>query len=134
MGETLHKAARQVRNAALAGFRAVGALKWVAASGWRRQRLLILCYHGVSLRDEHEWNPELFVTPAFLRRRFEILRDSGCTVLPLGDGVRSLRRGTLPPRSVILTFDDGFHNFFAAAAALLEEFGYPATTYVSTYH
>jgi len=134
MGETLHKAARQVRNAALAGFRAVGGLKWVAASGWRRQRLLILCYHGVSLQDEHEWAPELFVTPAFLRRRFEILRDSGYVVLPLGEAVRSMRRGTLPPRSVVLTFDDGFHNFHAAAVPLLEEFGYPATNYMSSYY
>ena len=68
MGETAQKTARQIRNAALAGFRALGGLKWVGASGWRRQRLLILCYHGVSLQDEHEWAPELFVTPAFLRR------------------------------------------------------------------
>src|SRR5437016_2583991 len=132
MGETVHKAARHVRNAALAGFRAVGGLKRVAASGWRRQRLLILCYHGVSLRDEHEWDPELFVTPVFLRRRFEILRDGGYVVRPLGEAVRNLRRDTLPPCCIVLTFDDGFHNFFAAAAPLLEEFGYPATTYVST--
>jgi peptidoglycan/xylan/chitin deacetylase (PgdA/CDA1 family) len=76
----------------------------------------------------------LFVTPAFLRRRFEILRDRGYAVLPLSEAVRSLKRGTLPPRSVVLTFDDGFHNFLAAAVPLLEEFGYPATNYVSTYH
>jgi peptidoglycan/xylan/chitin deacetylase (PgdA/CDA1 family) len=88
----------------------------------------------VSLQDEHEWAPELFVTPAFLRWRFEILRDGKYVVLPLGEAVRSLRRGTLPPRSVVLTFDDGFHNFFAAAAPLLEEFGYPATNYLSTYY
>ena len=134
MGETAQKAARQIRNAALAGFRALGGLKWVGASGWRRQRLLILCYHGVSLQDEHEWAPALFVTPAFLRRRFEILRDSGYVVLPLGEAVRSMRRGTLPPRSVVLTFDDGFHNFYAAAVPLLEEFGYPATNYMSSYY
>jgi peptidoglycan/xylan/chitin deacetylase (PgdA/CDA1 family) len=40
----------------------------------------------------------------------------------------------LPPRSVVLTFDDGFHNFHAAAAPLLEEFGYPATNYVSSFY
>ncbi len=134
MAETLRKAARHVRHAALAGFRAVGGFHKVAASEWRRRRLLILCYHGVSLQDEHEWNPELFMTTAFLRRRFEILRDRGYVVLPLGEAVRSLRSGTLPPRSVALTFDDGFYNFSAAAVPLLEEFGYPATNYVSTYH
>jgi len=88
----------------------------------------------VSLQDEHEWNPELFVTPAFLRRRFEILRDTRYVVLPLGEAVGSLRRGTLPPRSVVLTFNDGLHNFFATAVPMLEEFGYPATNYMSSYY
>ena len=134
MGEIPLKAARHVRNAALAGLRLVGGFGRIAESVWRRRRLLILCYHGVSLQDEHEWNGDLFVTPAFLRRRFEILRDREYAVLPLGEAVRSLRGGTLPPRSVVLTFDDGFYDFFAAAAPLLEEFGYPATNYVSSYY
>lgn len=134
VGETLRKSVRHARHAALAGLRAVGGFRWIAGSVWRRRRVLILCYHGVSLQDEHEWDPELFVTPAFLRRRFEILRETGCEVLPLGEAVLCLRRGMLPPRSVVLTFDDGFYNFFAAAAPLLEEFGYPATVYLSSYH
>lgn len=134
MRETMRKAARHVRRAALSGFRAATGFEWVAASEWRRRRLTILCYHGVSLQDEHEWDPELFVTPGFLRRRFEILRDGGYVVLPLGEAVQKLGRGTLPPRCVVLTFDDGFHDFVAAAVPVLEEFGYPATTYVSTYH
>ena len=134
MGETLRKAQRHIRKSALAGLRTVGGFTSVAASAWRRRRLLILCYHGVSLQDEHEWNGNLFVTSAFLRQRFEILRDSGYVVLSLGESVRSLRRGTLPPRSVVLTFDDGFYNFFAAAVPLLEEFGYPATNYMSSYY
>jgi peptidoglycan/xylan/chitin deacetylase (PgdA/CDA1 family) len=133
VGEALRKAARRARHGVLAGIRRVGGFDSIAASAWRHRRLLILCYHGVSLRDEHEWNGELFVTPAFLRRRFEILRDSGYVVLPLGEAVRSLRGGKLPSRSVVLTFDDGFHNFIAAAAPMLEEFGYPATNYVSSY-
>jgi peptidoglycan/xylan/chitin deacetylase (PgdA/CDA1 family) len=134
MAEHLRDAARHARHATLAGLRRVGGFRRVAASAWRRRRLLILCYHGVSLRDEHEWDPELFVAPAFLRRRFELLRDGGYTVLPLGEAVARLRSGALPPRCVVLTFDDGFHNFFAAAVPLLEQFGYPATIYVSTYH
>jgi hypothetical protein len=38
---------------------------------------------------------------SFLRRRLETLRDGEYAVLPLGEAVRSLRRGTLPPRSVL---------------------------------
>jgi peptidoglycan/xylan/chitin deacetylase (PgdA/CDA1 family) len=134
MPELFLRGARRVRNATLAGVRAAGGFERIAVSEWRHQRLLILCYHGVSLRDEHEWDQELFVTPAFLRRRFEIVRDGGYVVLPLGEAVRSLHRGALPPRSVAITFDDGFHDFLSAAVPLLEEFGYPATNYISTYY
>jgi peptidoglycan/xylan/chitin deacetylase (PgdA/CDA1 family) len=134
MGKAVHQLARRVRHAALHGLQAAGGFRWVADSEWRRRRLLILCYHGVSLQDEHEWHRELFVTREFLRRRFEILRASGYVVLPLGEAVRALRHGTLSPRSVVLTFDDGFYNFLAAAVPLLEEFGYPATNYVSSYY
>lgn len=134
MTEGLSNLARRIRGHALSGFHRIGGFKSIAESEWRRRRLLILCYHGVSLHDEHEWNPELFVTPAFLRRRFEILRDGGYTVLPLGESIHRLHDGTLPPSSVVLTFDDGFHNFHKAAVPLLEEFSFPATNYVSTYH
>lgn len=125
---------RQARDYALGALYKAGGFTAVAGSKWRRKRLVILGYHGVSLNDEHEWNPELFVTPAFLRRRFEILRDGGYHVLPLEQGVRSLQEGTLPPRAVVLTFDDGFYNFHKEVMPLLEEFKFPATNYVSTYY
>ena len=92
--ENLLKIARRMRHPILATFRAFGGLKFVAASAWRQRRVLILCYHGVSLDDEHEWDPELFVTPAFLRRRFEILRDKGYAVLPLDVAVTRCANGT----------------------------------------
>ena len=111
-----------------------GVSRKIGRSRWRTQRLLILCYHGITIDDEHQWLDQLFVTPGFLRNRFEIIRRSGCTVLPLGEAVDRLHAGKLPERSVVLTFDDGFYNYSAKGVPLLEEFGYPATNYVSTYY
>src|SRR3970040_1656437 len=111
MNEIFRKPARRVRRVALSGLRAIGGFDRIADSSWRRNRLLVLCYHGVSLQDEHEWNPELFVTPAFLRRRFEILREKGYSVLPLDEALAHCASGTLPPRSVVITFDDGLSDF-----------------------
>ena len=130
----MRRIARFSRNGLLRTLRSAGVAAALASSAWRQRRLLILCYHGVSLLDEDEWDSALFVTPQFLRRRLEILRDGKYNVLELGNALQLLRSGTLPSKSVVLTFDDGFYNFSAAAVPVLEEFGFPATVYVSTYH
>jgi peptidoglycan/xylan/chitin deacetylase (PgdA/CDA1 family) len=88
----------------------------------------------VSHFDEHEWNPELFLSADALRARFQLIRDGGYNVIPLREAAAKLQAGTLPPRSVALTFDDGTHDFFATVVPLLQEFGYPATVYVTTYY
>lgn len=106
----------------------------VRDSQWRARRLLILAYHGISLRDEHEWNPRLYVPALGLRRRFEVLRDGGYAVLPLREGVARLYQRSLPPRAVALTFDDGLYDFHAVALPLLREFAFPATVYLSSYY
>jgi len=55
-------------------------------------------------------------------------------ILSLDEGLRRLQAGKLPPRSVVLTFDDGFHDFAVYAAPLLKEYGFPATIYLTTYY
>jgi peptidoglycan/xylan/chitin deacetylase (PgdA/CDA1 family) len=105
----------------------------VRSSRWRSQRLLILAYHGISLRDEHEWNKELYMPEALFRQRMQVLRAGSYSVLPLEEAVERLYSGALPPRAVALTFDDGFHDFRARACPILAEFGYPATLYLTSY-
>jgi len=104
----------------------------VARSPWRRQRLLILCYHGISLADEHRWSPELFIPPALFRQRLELLAKHRYSVLPLREGAQALFNGDLPERAVSITFDDGFHDFSKLAVPMLRELGYPATVYLRT--
>jgi len=123
---------RRIRIASLRALKAAGGFGAAMDSRWRRSRLLILCYHGVSLRDEHEWNPSLYVAPAALRARLQLLHTLGCTVLPLDEAVRRLRANELPPRSVVLTFDDGYVDFERQAHPLLQEFAMPATVYLPT--
>jgi peptidoglycan/xylan/chitin deacetylase (PgdA/CDA1 family) len=127
-------ALRQLKRHGLTALKEAGAFGLVRQSRWRDRRLLILCYHGISLSDEHEQDPTLYMRPALLAERFELLRRDGYTVVPLGEGVERLEAGTLPPRSVCLTFDDGMYNFGAAALPVLERFGYPATVYLATYY
>lgn len=123
---------RMAREGIYALARATGGMALVRRSRFRRERLLILCFHGVSLDDEHEWKPALFIRQEVLRERLRQLRDGGYSVVSLDDGVRRLRDGTLPRAAVALTFDDGTYDFYARAYPVLEEFGYPATVYQTT--
>jgi peptidoglycan/xylan/chitin deacetylase (PgdA/CDA1 family) len=125
---------RQAKLSVLRLTAATGMARWLAASGWRQRRLLILCYHGISRYDEHEWNPSLYMTPAQLRRRLQLLQEEDCNVLPLGEAISRLRSHSLPPRAVALTFDDGLHDFYSAAYPVIESFGFPVTLYLSTYY
>jgi peptidoglycan/xylan/chitin deacetylase (PgdA/CDA1 family) len=111
---------------------AAGVSRRFGDTAWRCRRLMILCYHGVSLADEHEWNPTLYISPRTLTRRLDALRRLGCTVLSLTEAVDRLYAETLPQRAVVLTFDDGYYDFKARALPLLEERRYPATVYVTT--
>lgn len=114
--------------------RSIGLFWLMRRSAWRRARLLILCYHGVSMIDEHEWNSELYITQERLRERLQRLKEGGYTILPLTDALKKLQAGALPPRAIALTFDDGPCDFAERAVPVLREFNAPATVYLTTYY
>jgi peptidoglycan/xylan/chitin deacetylase (PgdA/CDA1 family) len=62
----------------------------------------------------------------------EAIRRHDCTVLDLREALDLLQANRLPPRSVVLTFDDGTYDFYKIACPILKEFGYPATLYLTT--
>jgi peptidoglycan/xylan/chitin deacetylase (PgdA/CDA1 family) len=125
---------KKFKQTTLASLKGFGAFQLVHNSRWRRQRLLILAYHGISLSDEHLWDSSQYLSPEVFRARLKLIKKSGCTVLSLADGLRRLYAGDLPERSVVLTFDDGTYDFYLQAYPLLKEFNYPATLYLTTFY
>lgn len=111
-----------------------GLSKVLASTTWRKEQLLILCYHGVSTHDEHLWNPELYVTTGHLRQRLSWLREHGYNVLQLNEALDRLSAGSLPSRSVALTFDDGAADFATRGVPVLREFNTPATVYLTSHY
>lgn len=105
----------------------------VASSRWRQQRLLVLCYHGVSQDDEHEW-ATLYISPERLEQRLEQLHKLKAAVLPLDEAVDRLYAGNLPPRAVSLTFDDGACDFALKGVPILTAANMHSTLYLTTYY
>jgi peptidoglycan/xylan/chitin deacetylase (PgdA/CDA1 family) len=84
--------------------------------------------------DEHGSHPEMFMLPSTFERRMDMLKQVGCNVLGLTEALSRLRAGSLPPRSVALTFDDGWADFHKEAFPILRKHGFPATVYLTTYY
>jgi peptidoglycan/xylan/chitin deacetylase (PgdA/CDA1 family) len=95
--------------------------------------LRILCYHGTC--DDRlagaPWVPGYFVTAGAFEQQLQYLQRNA-RVLPLGEALDRLRDGTLPPRCVSLTFDDGYANNVEVAYPLLRKYGMSATVFLST--
>jgi peptidoglycan/xylan/chitin deacetylase (PgdA/CDA1 family) len=125
---------KKFKQTTLGTLKTSGVFGIVENTRWRQRRLLILAYHGISLDDEHQWDPALYMTPDSFRRRMQLLKDSNCTVLPLAEALESLYSQDLPEKCVALTFDDGNYDFYKVAQPILREFGFPATVYLTTYY
>lgn len=98
-----------------------------------KNRLRILCYHGVCKNRlaEEQWMPQFFVTESAFESQLQYLQRN-TTVLPLWEAVARLQEGTLPHRCVSLTFDDGYANNLQLAYKLLQKYGMPATIFLAS--
>lgn len=76
---------------------------------------------------------DLTVLPAEFERQLAYLRDAGYTGITLEALARHLATGSpLPPRPVVLTFDDGYLDNYLYAFPLLRQYGLPGTFFVIT--
>jgi peptidoglycan/xylan/chitin deacetylase (PgdA/CDA1 family) len=105
---------------------------WACAfAGIRRRRAVVLGYHGVAhsrLRDDLSL---LQVSPRRFRLHVELLLEAGYEFVTLAELARRAQGGTPAPGLAAVTFDDGMRNNNAVALPILEEYGIPATVYVT---
>ncbi len=89
----------------------------------------VLCYHDVGKKIMNEW----MVTPRHLRDHFDYLRENGYTPISLGEYLAAARgKAPLPPKPVMLTFDDGYASFYTQVFPLLKEYRFPAMISIVT--
>jgi peptidoglycan/xylan/chitin deacetylase (PgdA/CDA1 family) len=93
----------------------------------------VVMYHGVGPdRPGWPWNHVLMPADLF-ERHMSILRDRGWTAITLAELHRHMVEGVpLAPRSVVLTFDDGYLDNWVYAFPIIRKYGHRAVIWVST--
>jgi peptidoglycan/xylan/chitin deacetylase (PgdA/CDA1 family) len=84
---------------------------------------LVLCYHAVS----DEWPCELAVTPAALERQLGLLLRRGYWPVTFSQALATTR-----PRTLAVTFDDGYRSVLGHAYRVLARLGIPGSVFVPT--
>lgn len=91
---------------------------------------LVLCYHAVTAKaapyDRYGSIPQkLFV------EQMEYLRTHGYNPVSLDDILKAAEgKKPLPPKPVLLTFDDAYQSYYEFVVPVLEKFGYPSVVAV----
>jgi peptidoglycan/xylan/chitin deacetylase (PgdA/CDA1 family) len=94
---------------------------------WTKDNAVILLYHHVS-----NTTPKVTsVSPLTFRQHMQYLADNH-TVLPLKQVIEALQnKQSLPDKTVVITFDDGYENIYDNAHPILKKFAFPYTVFVN---
>jgi len=92
-----------------------------------------LSYHKIGKPAGPDWDTWFHISEAIFANQLSYLHENGWNVIGLEDFFTSLTMpDSLPERSVLLTFDDGYRSMRRVALPLLVEPGYPAVVFVPT--
>jgi peptidoglycan/xylan/chitin deacetylase (PgdA/CDA1 family) len=93
----------------------------------------VLMYHSIApMMEDWEFN-FLSISPEVFEDQISTLARSGfvsVTLPELHDYVSG--KGRLPPKAIVLTFDDGYLDNWVYAFPILRKYGFKATVFVST--
>jgi peptidoglycan/xylan/chitin deacetylase (PgdA/CDA1 family) len=100
-----------------------------------RRALPILMYHSISEDAEPDASPYYKTTtrPALFAQHLRWLNDEGFRSVDLENGIRIARQGNgASEKTVVITFDDGFRDFYDSAFPALKAQGHTATVFLPT--
>lgn len=91
----------------------------------------ILLYHSLTAAASPAYRPYA-VDPTRFRAQMELVAGSGCRTMTVRDLAAILDdpAGEIPPRTALITFDDGFDEIHRVALPILAELGLRATVFV----
>lgn len=103
---------------------------------FKNKKVPILMYHSISDHATPKFK-QFTVSPALFADHMAYLHQHAYTPITITQFVDALSQNNalspaLPERPVILTFDDGFADFYTEALPVLKGYGFAATLYVAT--
>jgi peptidoglycan/xylan/chitin deacetylase (PgdA/CDA1 family) len=101
-------------------------------NGGRRLRIPILMYHSIRGGNEgrHAYY-ETITSPQVFAQQMKFLRENGYRALPWDEVTQSVPEGSTA-KPVVITFDDGYADFYRRAFPILTEYSFTATVFVIT--
>jgi peptidoglycan/xylan/chitin deacetylase (PgdA/CDA1 family) len=97
-------------------------------------RVPILMYHSISDNLFGMSHPyfQINTSPEFFSAQMRWLQHSGYRTLSLGEALAGLEAGTNLRKKLVLTFDDGYRDFYTEALPVLKQCGFTATVFLAT--
>jgi peptidoglycan/xylan/chitin deacetylase (PgdA/CDA1 family) len=95
----------------------------------------ILVYHSMSPHGPNQSPLQKYydVAPESFIQQMQYLKDSDYVVISLDFLASALEQNiSLPPKSVVLTFDDGWRSQYSYAFPVLKKYGFTATFFIYT--
>lgn len=94
-------------------------------------KIVVLTYHDVEPKSENS----ITVTPQRLDADLTLLQQQGFHIIPISQMAAFMeRRGTVPEKAVVLTFDDGYQGVYQYAFPVLKKHNAPATVFIIGYY
>lgn len=112
-------------------FLALAIVIWITFKFFFRTgpRLRVLMYHKVS---DNGYTDPLTVPVSILEVHFNYLLQHGYSPILLSDLVKHVRSGkALPPKPVLITFDDGYRDNYTIMYPLLKKYGMKANIFLA---
>jgi len=99
------------------------------------QSIPILMYHSIS--DDDESNAHAYyrtkTSPAAFAVQMKYLHESGYATCSVAQAIQHLQNQTqAAARLVVITFDDGYRDFYHCASPVLNQYGFSATVFLPT--
>ena len=102
---------------------------------WGKNRLTVLAYHRIIESHDPDFSyyqPNVSATPAMFKRQMDFVAKR-FNVIDLNTLVAFIEHGKpLPPRPLLITFDDGYLDNYENAFPILKSYGFPAVIFLMT--